>query len=82
MKFLIGGDGWAWLERATYRGGIGLFYNDTLNGILAYAIIAIICILAVIGLITVLGWIFGGIRSGGRGKKMSSHEKWIKTGKF
>lgn len=78
MKFLIGEGGWSRLERALYRGGIGLFYDSTWSGVLAYIIFAIVCILAVIGLITVIGFLFGG-----RGKKkMSSHEKWIKTGKF
>lgn len=64
MKFLIGEGGWSWLERATYRGAIGLFYDSTWGGVLAYAIVAILCILAVIGLITVFSWIFGR-----RGKK-------------
>ena len=81
MKFLIGEGGWSWLERAMYRGGIGLFYDSTWGGVLAYAIFAIVCILAVIGLITVISFLFSG--TGGKGKKkMSSHEKWIKTGKF
>lgn len=79
MKFLMGEGGWSWLERATYRGGIGLFYDTTLGGVLAYVIFAIVCLLAVIGLITVIGWLFGGMKGK---KKMSSHEKWIKTGKF
>lgn len=79
MKFLIGEGGWSWLERATYRGAIGFFYDSTWGGVLTYAIVAIICILAVIGLITVLGWLFSGMKGK---KKMSSHEKWIKTGKF
>ena len=78
MKFLVGEGGWSWLERATYRGAIGFFYDNTWGGVLAYAIVAIICILAVIGLITVIGWLFG--RRGK--KKMSAHEKWIKTGKY
>lgn len=54
MKFLIGEGGWSWLERATYRGAIGLFYEDTLGGLLAYLIFGVICILSLIGLWTVL----------------------------
>lgn len=78
MKFIIEEGGWSWLERATYRGAIGLFYDSTWGGVLAYIIFAIICLLAVIGLITVIGWIFG---KKGK-KKMNAHDKWIKTGKM
>ncbi len=78
MKFLIGEGSWSQLERAMYRGGIGLFYNSTWGGVLAYVIFAIVCILAVVGLITIIGFIFNGRSK----KKMSAHEKWIKTGKM
>ena len=78
MKFLMGENGWSWLERATYRGAIGLFYDTTWGGLLAYTIFAVICILAAIGLITVLKLLF----SRKRKKKMSASEKWMKTGKF
>ena len=78
MKCLIGEGGWSWLERATYRGAIGLFYDSTWGGVLAYIIFGLICILAIIGLICVIAFLFGRKR----GKKMSSHEKWLKTGKF
>lgn len=78
MKFIIGGEGsWGWLERATYRGAIGIFYDDTLNGLLAYLIFGIICLLAVIGLFTVLKWLFFGRR-----KKEDPGKKWLRTGKF
>jgi len=79
MKFIIGGEsGLDWLERAAYRGAIGLFYDTTLTGLLAYLIFGIICILAVIGLITVLKWIFFG-----RSKKLKDPGKeWLRTGKF
>lgn len=78
MKFIIGGEGgWGWLERATYRGAIGIFYDDTLNGLLAYLIFGIICLLAVIGLLTVLKWLFFGRR-----KKEDPGKKWLRTGKF
>lgn len=76
MKFIIGEGGWSWLERASYRGAIGLFYNSTWEGVLTYLIFGIICILAVIGFITVLKLLFF------RSKKTSPEEKWLKSGKF
>ena len=77
MKFLIGEGGWSWLERATYRGAIGLFYDSTWGGVLAYVIFGLVCVLAVIGLIAVISFIFNR-----KGKKMSASEKWMKTGKW
>lgn len=59
MKFIIGEDFWTMLERATYRGAIGLYYDSTWSGVLAYIIFAAIIIFAVIGLITVLKMVFG-----------------------
>ncbi|WP_293008553.1 MULTISPECIES: hypothetical protein [unclassified Oscillibacter] len=76
MKFIIGENGWSWLERITYRGAIGLFYDSTLGGVLTYLIFGTMCILAVVGLITVLKLLFF------RKKKISPEEKWLKTGKF
>ena len=78
MKFLMGEGGWSQLERALYRGGIGLFYDTTWGGVLAYIIFAVVCVLAVIGLITVISFLFS--RKGK--KKMSDSERWMKTGKF
>lgn len=78
MKLIIGAEtGWGWLERATYRGAIGLFYDDTWSGLLAYLIVGLICLLAVIGLITVIRLIFRP-----RKRKMTSTGKWMKTGKL
>ena len=31
MKFIIGENGWSFLERMTYRGAIGIFYESTLG---------------------------------------------------
>lgn len=78
MKFLIGEGGWSWLERATYRGAIGLFYDSTWGGVLAYIIFGLVCVLAIIGLIAVISFIF----SRGGKKKMNASEKWLKTGKY
>lgn len=59
MKLIIGGEnGFAWLERASYHGAIGLFYNDTWGGVLAYLVVGLLCLLATIGLITVLIFLF------------------------
>lgn len=57
MKFIISESGMAYLERMTYTGAIGLFYKNTLGAIAAYAIFGVFCILALIGLFTVLKWI-------------------------
>ncbi len=78
MKLIIGAEtGWRWLERATYRGAIGLFYDATWSGVLAYVIVGLICLLAVIGLITVIRFIFRPRKS-----KMSPTDKWMKTGRL
>ena len=59
MRFIWGGEDWVgYLERMTYRGAIGVFYKDTLGGIVAYALAAVIAFLALIGLFTVIKWLF------------------------
>ena len=61
MKFIIGGErGIQYLERLTYRGSIGIFYDTTFGGLAAYLIFAIVTILTVIGLYTVCKWLLGG----------------------
>ena len=78
MKLIIGGESFLeWLDRATYDGAIGLFYNGTWGGVLAYLIVGLLCLFAVIGFITVLCLLFRP-----RKKKMSAEEKWMKTGKY
>lgn len=79
MKLIIGGEtGWAWLERMAYDGAIGIFYDDTMGGVLTFLICGIICILAVIGLFTVLKWIFFRRKK----PKEDPGKKWLRTGKF
>lgn len=78
MKFLIGEGGWSWLERASYRGGIGLYYDDTLGGIITYLVFGLFCILAIIGFITVIKWIFFRRKK----SKETPEQKWLRTGKF
>lgn len=59
MKFIWGGENWVgYLERLAYDGAIGFFYKDTLGGMAAYAVAGIIALLALIGLFTVIKWLF------------------------
>ncbi len=77
MKFLIGESGWDWLERATYRGGVGFYYDSTLGGILTFIVVGLICLFAIIGVITTIKFLFFGRR-----KKEDPHQKWLRTGKM
>ena len=78
MKFIIAGNDWiSLLERLTYDGAIGIFYTGTWNALLAFIIVGLLCVFAVIGLITVIALIFRPRKS-----KMSSSEKWLKTGNW
>ncbi len=61
MKFFIGEGDWSWLEWARYRGTIGLFYEDTLGGLLAYLIFGLVCVLSAIGLWVVVKTIVFGL---------------------
>ena len=82
MKIIIGGENLlGQLERMTYDGAIGIFYNDTLHALFAYLIFGIICILAIIGLITVAKLLLKRI-IWGKKEKMTPGERWLKTGKF
>lgn len=77
MKLIIGGeDIWTYLERMTYDGVIGLFYDNTWMGLLAHVIVFALVFFALIGVIATLKFLFF------RKKKMSPHEKWLKTGKM
>ena len=79
MKFFIGGEDWySFFERMTYDGGIGIFYKDTWSGILAYLIVGLICLFALIGLFVVLKALFFHPRK----FKTSPTDKWMKTGKL
>ena len=78
MKFIIGEGLGSLIERLSYHGVIGIFYKDTLWGVLAYITFALICFFAVIGICATLKWLF----FRGNKKKMTSEEKWIKTGRL
>lgn len=75
MKFIIGEGLGNQLERLEYRGSIGLFYTDTLGGVLCYIVFGLLCILAVIGLFTVGKWLIHLI-AGMRHRNESAYEKW------
>ena len=77
MKFIVGEDWTSILDRLSYRGIIGLAYESTLSGILAYILFGLLCIFAFIGFITVLKWILFGWS-----KKEDPGKKWLRTGKF
>lgn len=76
MKFLIGEDGWSWLERAVYRGGIGLYYDSTIGGVITYVVFALVCIFAIIGLFATIKWLFTGH------KKKDPGQEWLHNGKY
>lgn len=59
MKFFFGGEsGWAYLERMTYDGVIGVFWDTTLYGLLAYLLVFLLFLFAFIGVIAMLKFIF------------------------
>lgn len=78
MKFIIGEGGWSWLERIAYRGCIGIFYDSTWGGVLTYLIVGLICLFAVIGVISVLKWLIFGKPK----KNKDPYKEWIKSGKM
>ena len=61
MKFIISETGWDYLERLMYRGCIGLFYETTLQGMLAYLIFGLLMLFAVIGFVCTVRALFGKI---------------------
>ncbi len=77
MTFLYCESGMDWLERATYRGGVGFYYDTTLGGILTFIVVGLICLFTVIGIIATIKFLFFG-----RKKKEDPHQKWLRTGKM
>ena len=80
MIFLIGEDAWSRLERAAYRGGIGMYYNTTLEGLLTYLVFGLFCLFAIIGLVVVIKFIVSMLFR--TKKETDPHQKWLKTGKM
>ena len=77
MKFIMGEDWINFLERLTYRGIIGIAYESSLDGGLAYIIFGLVCLFAVIGVISTIKFLFFGRR-----KKEDPDQKWLRTGKM
>lgn len=78
MKFIIGEDWITLLERFTYRGCIGLFYNTTWEGILAYSVFTIVIILAIIGLFSIVKSFFVGKKVNTTKSGLTKQEqKWL-----
>lgn len=75
MKFIIGEGGWSYLDRLSYRGVIGIFFDNTWTGLLSYIIVGAILILAIIGLISIFKGTF-------KKKNKDPYKEWIKTGKM
>lgn len=80
MVFLIGEDVWSRLERITFRGGIGIYYNSTWEGLLTYLIFGLFCLFAIIGIVVVIKFIISMLF--GDKKEKDPHQRWLKTGKM
>lgn len=74
MKFLAG-------EFLGLMGGVGLVYDSLLGGIATWIITAIITILAIIGLITVIWFLAGGIWKNRKKREETDGQYWLRTGK-
>lgn len=58
-------------------GGIGIIYHTTWGGILAHVIFFAMIILSIIGLFSIVKWMFRKKRI-----KETPGQKWLKTGKM
>ena len=67
MQFIMGEDWTTLLQRMSYRGVIGFFYDSTWGGVLTYLICGLIAIFAVIGVIAVIKWLFFGRKKKDKG---------------
>lgn len=80
IKFLIGAEGhsgmWA---RYNYGGAIGIFYTGTWHGVLAYTIVTVILVFAVIGVVSTIKHL---ALSRPKDDTMDPTERWLKTGKW
>lgn len=83
MIFIIGEDTWSRLLRYRHWGGIGLYYDSVLTGLLAYLIFGLFCLFAIIGIITVIKFIISKRTEKKKEKdEEDPHQKWLKTGKM
>ena len=76
MKFFIGGSPFFEMVFG-YRGGIGLVYETPLAGFFAYLLFALFCILAIIGLVTVI-LLFRSRKK----KEKDPYREWVRKGKY
>ena len=69
MRFIIGEDIWSRFARYAYRGVIGIFYESTLGGVLAYLFLAIVTVMTIVGIITTVRWLM-------KRAKQKERKKW------
>lgn len=74
MKFIAG-------EFFGFWGGIGFVYNTVGGAILTWIIAILFIALAVIGLVTVLRFFFGGAFSNRKKRGETDGQYWLRTGK-
>ena len=65
--------------RYNYGGAIGIFYTGTWHGVLAYTIVTVILVFAVIGVIATIKHF---VSSRPKDDTMDPTERWLKTGKW
>lgn len=83
MQFLMGENIWLHVDILEWRGFIGFFYNSYLSGIIVHILFTLMCILAFIGLLSVIKWIFKGSKKNKKNDKNEDpYKEWIKTGKY
>ena len=79
MKIIFGDGGGTFGTIFGVRGGIGIIYENALFGFLTFAIIGVICLLAIIGLFFIIGAMGRGHR---RRKGETPGQRWLRTGKI
>ena len=82
MKIIIGESGWSMIERLAYRGAIGIFFRDTLSGVLAYALFGLICLFATIGVIATIKFIISRLLKKGKKQEDDPYTRWLHSGKI
>lgn len=77
MKIILEDGGTLVQSLFGFRGGVGIIYENAFFGFLTFAILGIICILAVVGLFFVVG-----AMSRKKRPKETPGQKWLRTGKM
>lgn len=73
MKFIFGGIDLFGMK----LGGVGIIYTSTWGAIGTYLITGIVCLLAIVGLVTICRVLLGGRR-----RKETPGERWKRTGRM